>query len=289
MISSREILLDQIIHWVNRTEEIRVMLLTSSMASEIALPDEFSDLDIELVVSNDKEFLKSDNWLGNFGKVIAKISDNEDSFEGKYAMRMVLYDNDVKVDFKVYSIHAFKLEVNRIELPVDWDIGYKFLVDKDELTKALKTPTYNSTVIKKPDPIEFSKLLNDIWWDMTYVAKCLKRDEIFYAKFMSENIMRSQYLVPLIEWYISSQNDWKVGTNKHGRFFKKYISEDLWKIITATFSGSDIEENWVALFAYADITHKLGTALAESLNYQYPNDLETNIRNYIISIKEKNS
>ncbi|RZL62383.1 MAG: hypothetical protein EOO93_09015 [Pedobacter sp.] len=33
--------------------------------------------------------------------------------------------------------------------------------------------------------------------------------------------------MPLIEWYISSLNDWKVGTNKQGRFFKKYISEDL--------------------------------------------------------------
>ncbi|RZL62382.1 MAG: hypothetical protein EOO93_09010 [Pedobacter sp.] len=59
--------------------------------------------------------------------------------------------------------------------------------------------------------------------------------------------------------------------------------------MTATFSGSNIEENWLSLFAYADITHKLGTELAESLNYHYPNDLETNIRKYIISIKEKNS
>lgn len=122
---------------------------------------------------------------------------------------------------------------------------------------------------------------------MTYVAKCLKRDEIFYAKFVSESIMRSQYLVPLIEWYISNQNGWKVGTNKHGRFFKKYISEDLWNKITATFSGSDIEENWLSLFAYADITHKLGTELAESLNYKYPNNLEADIRKYIVSIKEK--
>ncbi|WP_394352164.1 aminoglycoside 6-adenylyltransferase [Sphingobacterium chungjuense] len=286
-MSSREILLDQITLWVKRTPEIRIMLLTSSMVSEIAVPDEFSDLDIELVVSNSKEFLKSDNWLGNFGKVIAKISDNENSFEGRYAIKMVLYDNDVKVDFKVYSIPAFEEEVNRVDLPMDWDIGYKVLVDKDQLTNALKPATYNSAIIKKPDSIEFSKLLNDIWWDMTYVAKCLKRDEIFYAKFVSESIMRSQYLVPLIEWYISNQNGWKVGTNKHGRFFKKYISEDLWNKITATFSGSDIEENWLSLFAYADITHKLGTELAESLNYKYPNNLEADIRKYIVSIKEK--
>lgn len=61
----------------------------------------------------------------------------------------------------------------------------------------------------------------------------------------------------------------------------------MWGKITATFSGSDIEENWLSLFAYADVTHKLGTELAEMLDYQYPTDLEINIRKYLIRIKEK--
>lgn len=64
---------------------------------------------------------------------------------------------------------------------------------------------------------------------------------------MSENIIRTEYLVPLLEWHIANQHNWNITTNKHGRLFKKYLSQDLWSKTEQTFSGSNIEENWKAL------------------------------------------
>jgi aminoglycoside 6-adenylyltransferase len=76
---------------------------------------------------------------------------------------------------------------------------------------------------------------------------------------MSENILRTDYLVPLIEWYIASNHDWNnITTNKHGRLFKKYLSENLWNRVEVTFSGSDIEENWTCFICLADLVHELG-------------------------------
>ncbi len=82
-------------------------------------------------------------------------------------------------------------------------------------------PTYQISIIKKPSEKEFQNLINDFWWDTTYVAKCLVRDEIFYAKFMSETVIRTEYLIPLIEWHIASEHNWNITTNKYGRLFKK--------------------------------------------------------------------
>lgn len=283
----RENKLNQIVDWARNNDNVSVVLLTSSLSNPNAPRDYFSDLDIELVFNDLSSVLASDGWLSEFGKVIAKVVENEAVFAGKHAMRMVLYDDYVKVDFKLYDIAHFLTEVNSSQLPGDWDVGYLVLLDKDQLTSQLKPPTYQSVVIKRPTEEKFRQVLNDFWWDMTYVAKSLARDEIFYAKFMSENIMRTDYLVPLLEWYIAIDHDWRITTNKHGRLFKKYLSADLWKRIELTFSGSAIDDNWHALFAYADLGHDLGVELSEKLGYSYPTELEENIRHYLAFVRAR--
>lgn len=280
-MNNRKQKLDAIIDWATSNNAIRAVLLTSSLTNPNAPQDDFSDLDIEFIIDDLPAFLTDDSWLYTFGKVISKVVEDEDAFDGKHAMRMVLYDDYVKVDFKLYGKTAFINEVNNEELQEDWDVGYKVLVDKDQLTNNIKPPTHQTVVIKKPTEQKFNQVFNDFWWDMTYVAKCLARDEIFYAKFMSENMMRTDYLVPIIEWYIAIKHNWNITTNKHGRLFKKNLPPALWKRIEATFSGSNIEDNWQALFAYADLGHDLGVELAAALGYHYPIQLENDIRDYL--------
>lgn len=283
----REEKLEQIIQWAENNPDIRAALLTSSLVNPYAPVDHFSDLDVELVFNNRTSYEINNEWLNLFGEPISTVEENDSVFEGKHAMKMVLYKDHVKVDFKLYQTSEFSKEIQQEILPEDWDLGYKVLVDKDGLTKNLKSPTYQSIMIHQPTEKKFRQLLNDFWWDTSYVAKCLKRGDIFYAKFMSENILRTDYLVPLIEWYIASDYNWNnITTNKHGRLFKKYLSDNLWNRVEATFSGSNIEENWTALFAFADLVHELGTHLAKKLNFTYPEQHEQNIRKYLIEVKE---
>lgn len=283
---NRDRKLHEIVDWATNNPTIRTVLLTSSLTNPNAPQDDFSDLDIELIMEDLPAFLEDDSWLSTFGKVIAKVVENEEAFDGHNAMRMVLYDDYVKVDFKLCSKAVFIADVNSEELPEDWDVGYKVLVDKDGLTHHMKPPTYQAVVIKKPTEQRFNQLFNDFWWDMTYVAKCLARDNIFYAKFMSEDVMRTDYLVPMIEWHIAAKHNWNITTNKHGRLFKEYLPPALWERVAATFSGSDIADNWRALLAYADVGHDLGVELAAILGYQYPAQLEKDIRAYLAYVRK---
>ncbi|KFF08035.1 AadS family aminoglycoside 6-adenylyltransferase [Chryseobacterium luteum] len=285
-MKAREEKLKQIISWAEGNPDLRAVLLTSSLVNPYAPVDDFSDLDIELVFENMNEYENDKKWIDLFGKPISMIEENETYFDGKHAMKMVLYTDHVKVDFKLYHKLEFLKEIAEETLPEDWDVGYKVLVDKDDLTKNMKPPTYQSIMIRKPTEQGFQQLMNDFWWDTTYVAKCLKRGDLFYAKFMSENVIRTDYLVPLIEWYIAANSDWKdITANKHGRLFKKYLSAELWIKAEATFAGSSIEDNWNALYAAADLVHELGTALAKKLNFRYPQKLEDDIRNYLDEVK----
>ncbi|HFK5585140.1 TPA: AadS family aminoglycoside 6-adenylyltransferase [Elizabethkingia anophelis] len=276
--------LRKIIDWANGNEDIRAVILTSSLVNPLAPVDDFSDLDVELIFEDSHAYIADHKWLNLFGKPISMIEEDESCFDGIHAMKMVLYEDTVKVDFKLYHKSSFLKEIKHEELPEDWDIGYKILLDKDGITQNMKPPTHQVSIIKKPDEKKFAKLITDFWWDCTYAAKCLARGDIFYAKFMSENIIRTEYLVPLLEWHIANQHNWDITTNKQGRLFKKYLSQDLWSKTEQTFSGSNIEENWKALFSMTDITGELGKNLAEALNYSYPSEMEHNIRIYLKTV-----
>lgn len=284
---AREKKLKAIVDWSQQNVEVRAVLLTSSLANPDAPVDQFSDLDIELILENNTDYISDNMWIHNFGSPIAKLEEDESCFNGEYAMKMVLYNDYVKVDFKLYSKANFLKEISKTELCEDWDIGYKILIDKDGLTVGMTQPTYQVSVIKQPDADEFEKLLNDFWWDTTYVAKCLARSDIFYSKFMLENNIRTEYLKPLIDWYIASNYNWKITTNKHGRLFEQYLPSKMWERILQTFSGHDTDENWHALFAMADLVNEMGTYLSAKLNYKYTIQLETDIRKYLIDVRKK--
>lgn len=286
-MKARDEKLKAIVDWAENSKNIRAVLLTSSLANPSAPVDEFSDLDIELVCTDNTSFITDNSWLQQFGKPISMIEEDASYFNNRHAMKMVLYEDGVKVDFKLYSLPEFLEDIKQDVLPEDWDIGYKVIMDKDGITQQMQPPTYRIAVIQKPSAQRFRQLINDFWWDTTYVAKCLARDEIFYAKFMSETNIRSQYLVPLIEWHIANQHNWNITTNKYGRLFKKHLNQAMWQKAEQTFSGGSINDNWNALFAMADLVSEMATDLSGQLGYAYPHELEKDTRNYLLQIRDK--
>lgn len=98
----REEKLRTIIEWSEKNEDVRVLLLTSSLVNPLALVDEFSDLDIEFVFEDNTNYISDKSWTLKFGNPIAMIEEDESCFNHKHAMKMLLYEDGVKVDFKLY-------------------------------------------------------------------------------------------------------------------------------------------------------------------------------------------
>lgn len=268
-MENRNLKLQHIKNWINDNNDIRAALITSSLVNPLAPIDDFSDLDIELVFEDSENYIKSKEWLFQFGDILNYYEEGIEEFEGKHAMKMVQYMDGVKVDFKIYSIEQFLAEVNSPILPEDWDIGYEILADKDNLTSNLTPQTYQVSIIKKPSFEEFNKIVDNFWWDVTYIPKCLARGDLFYLKFMVEKIIRVEYFIPMIEWYVASQHHWDITTNKYGRLFKKYLSEQEWNQLEETFSGSDLSENWKACGKMLVIFDQMAIKVPESLKIEY--------------------
>ncbi|WP_313511775.1 aminoglycoside 6-adenylyltransferase [Sphingobacterium sp.] len=258
--------------WIRNNEDIRAALLTSSLVNPLAPVDDFSDLDIELVFLDPAAYLESKDWINLFGDPLNIYEEGIEAFDGKHAMKMVQYWEGVKVDFKIYSVEQFKAEVLADDLPEDWDIGYEILIDKEGLCSGLQQPSYEVSIIKEPTEEEFQKIVADFFWDVTYLPKCLVRGDLFYLKFMVEKIIRVEYLIPMIEWYIGSKNQWDVTTNKYGRLFKKYLSTTEWEELEVTFAGADMDENWKACGNMIDIFDRMAQAVSKVLGYPYDRD-----------------
>lgn len=102
---------------------------------------------------------------------------------------------------------------------------------------------------------------------------------------MFDSVIRFSYLQKMVEWYIGSQKNWQITTNKRGRFFKQYLDTEIWNALEETFAGADIEENWKALFSMAAIFRELTVAIANKLHYIYPESMGTEITDYLKQIR----
>lgn len=280
-----DIMFSELTVWAKANENIRTLILTSSQPNPNAYKDVFTDFDIEFFVDDLQSFLNSDKWLEHFGVMITCIPLKPVENEG-WITRLVLFENGTKIDFQISTTESLQQLTNESQLPPEYDNGYKVLLNKDNLTKDIALPTYTAFITQKPTEEEFYELMNDFWWDTTYVAKSLWRDELYFVKFMLDNVIRFNYLQKVIEWYIGVQNDWHINTNKCGRWFRRYLNKETWEELEKTYDGADIEDNWNALFRTADLFNRLSMHIGKQLGYKYPVEIENKIREYLIKTRK---
>lgn len=277
---NEETVLKQIVNWAQSKKNIRSVVITSSRANPKAYVDILSDYDIELVVTRLHDFIKNEKWIFHFGDIIADINDRN----SKSLTRLVLYSDGVRIDFQIYTVSEFNRRTRKISIPAYWNIGYKVLLDKDQLMKALPQPGYTTFNIKQPSEKEFALLLKDFWWDTTYVSKSLWRDEIFYAKYIFDSLLRSKYLLKILEWHIGLNHNWSVNTNKNGRWLKRYLDKETWTQVEKTFVNGDVEKNREALYTITHLFSALAKEIAKQLNYEYLFNLEKTVVEYLKKI-----
>lgn len=273
--------IEKLKNWVLENNAVRAMVLTGSRANPDACVDDFSDYDIALYVEDMRQFM-NDEWLKIFGNVMIRWPLKPmPTLNKDWITRLILFENRIRIDFQITA--GKELD------PSSYDDGYKVLVDKDGLTKNLTKPTFSKFKIKKPSREEFENLVNAFFWNTTYVAKNLSRDELYYARYMLDNVLRFDDLQKMIEWYITMQHDWSISTGKCGRLFKHYLSPEIWKRLEKTYSDACIENNWQSLFDMIDLFRNLGKAVADNLKFEYPDKVDKQITAYCRKIQASKS
>ena len=276
MLQEKEVI-EKLQNWASECDCVRAMVLTSSRANPDSYTDIFSDYDIELYVK-DMQLFMDDKWLSFLGEPMIKWPLKPMStFDKDWITRLVIFENEVRIDFQITAKKSIA--------PSSYDSGYRVLIDKDGLTKDLNEPTFSEHIIKKPTREEYESLVNGFFWNATYVAKHLWRDEVYFAKSMLDSSLRFDHLTKMIEWYIASQHNWSININKYGRFFKRYLDSKTWTELEATFTDADIENNWQAFFNMIDLFRKLAKYVGKNLGYEYLSQTDQKITDYCKKVK----
>jgi aminoglycoside 6-adenylyltransferase len=277
--------LDRLIRLARNDERIRALILESSRTVERSRIDALSDYDVLLVVQDTAAFLADVGWQKAYGTPMVRLPNLGPIHETETNMRLVLYTDGTKIDYAIWSVALLRQVLEAPALPDILDTGYQVLVDKDGLASRLRPPTYTAHIPRRPSADDYQALVEEFWWETTYVAKNLWRDELVNARYSFDQVIKFQLLRTLLEWRIELDHHWSLRPGSTGRWLKERLDQLTWDEFAATYVGPAIEENWEALFRATALFRRIAVEVGNALGYQYPSQLDSQLTTYLQGIR----
>lgn len=279
-LPEQAIVLAQLVAWGESSPSIRAIILTSSRTRADGSADALSDYDVIVAVRDPAAFATGEAWMTGYGQPFVRWGDQHELYGLTTYFRGVIYSDGVKVDYTFWPDALLERVAGEEVLPDDLDVGYRVLLDKDARTTHWLSPTYRAHVPRKPTKAEFDALVDEFWWDTTYVAKSLRRGELFFAKFMLDEL-KNTALRRFLEWRIELDHDWSKRPGAYGRGLERLLPAEIWSELAATYVGIDIEDNWNALFRTTALFRRVATEVGDALGYPYPQEVDKAMTAYL--------
>jgi aminoglycoside 6-adenylyltransferase len=277
--------LERLVGWGEADPAIRALILTSSRAVPGAA-DALSDYDLIVAVQGAAEFAESSAWRAAYGDPLVGWADRHELHGLTTYFRGVIHRDGVRIDYTVWPEALLTRVAEAGALPEDLDVGYLVLLDKDGQTSSWGPPTYRAHIPERPAQAEYDALVEEFWWDTTYVAKSLWRGEVFFAKFMLDYDAKFVALRRFLEWRIELDHDWSLKPGSHGRGLEALLPDEIWSELASTFVGTDIEDNWDALFRTTALFRRVAGEVADALGYEYPQQLDDAVTAQLTGVRK---
>ena len=285
LTADQEAMKNKIIDWGKAQAEVRVMILTSTLAISGGASDILSDFDIILALGDVRPFYERRDWLEGFGHVLALYRDPLVSENGNLKSGYVIqFENGLKIDFTLWEVAILQRIIADEKLEPELDAGYLVLLDKDHLTEELKPASFQAYLPKPPSSVEYQEAIEVFFLDITYVAKFLWRDDLVAAKHIHELLIQ-EHLLPMLEWHMEIEHGWSIKPGPYGRGIKKWLRSDLWVDLESIYTGSNLEDNWKALFRTIALMRKTALEVAVEFGFTYPHELEDRVLAHINWVK----
>jgi aminoglycoside 6-adenylyltransferase len=210
---SEDTMMQLILDVARKDDRIRTVILNGSRASPSAKADIFQDYDIVYGVPDVEAFVNDPHWHQQFGEIL--ILQKHDEMDSKWPS-----------DNKKFTYLMQFTDWNRIDLTLlhldkmtrmHWDSHSILLLDKDNLMGEFETPSDRDYLPKPPTLTDFQNACNEFLWVSTYVAKGLWRQELPYAKYTCEQIVKEE-LIQLLTWHAAIRTNYKKTIGKSGKY-----------------------------------------------------------------------
>ena len=279
-------MLELILDFARRDERIRAVILNGSRANLNAKKDDFQDYDVVYFVNKLETFTANHGWIDVFGeRLILQMPDEmnlpgyeNDSEKIVFAYLMRFKDGN-RIDLTLFPVEKLKTHFAQDSLSV-------LLLDKDDIFSELPPASEADYLIRKPSEKEFADVCNEFWWVSTYVAKGLRRNQIFYAKDIAENQVRRMFM-KMIEWQVGTEQDFSVNAGANGKYLPRYLDAEFYAKVLQTYADAKPENIWKSLFLMAEIFDESAKTVALRLGFTYHAEESSNVVKYLEEVKNK--
>ncbi|QAS51454.1 aminoglycoside 6-adenylyltransferase [Halobacillus litoralis] len=275
-------MMDLILSVAKEDERIRAVYMNGSRTNANVSKDIFQDYDIVYVVTETDSFLKDEDWIDVFGqRLMEQEPDKNDQgasgdFTDFYGYLMLFTDGN-RIDLHIETMNHLKEHYGKDKLTFP-------LLDKDGCLPDLPEPTDADYHVQKPSEQAYMSCCNNFWWCQQNVAKSLWRDEVPYAKFMFDCVIRRD-LDQMVSWWIGIQTDFQVSTGKAGNYFKYFLSDDYWNRYESTYSDSRPDHIWQSMFAAGELFRTLASEVADHFLFIYRKKDDENMTHYLQQVR----
>jgi aminoglycoside 6-adenylyltransferase len=274
-----DILEQRIKTWADTRPEIRLVLVVGSRARKSPPADKWADLDLHLFCTDSEQLTRDMGWLESIGEVWLCLRTQLDE---RIPQRLVLFEGGKKVDLAFFPLQFARDFVAVGQLDETHDRGYYPLLDKDGLAAKLPHPLRQPHRREIPPEDEFLQVINTFFYGAVYVAKQIRRGNLWVAKFRGWTM--KQQLLCMMEWYALALHGHEYDTFYDGHFLFEWSDPQTWDELQKTFGGFNASECWRALFGTMELFQRLSTIVAFTWGYPYPAALDKRITAYVKSL-----
>jgi aminoglycoside 6-adenylyltransferase len=258
-------MLELIVNTAQSDDRIRAVIMSGSRADPNARRDIFQDFDVVYLVTDVASFRDDRAWINRFGEIMVlqtpeAMEDPPPVNDGRFTYLMQFTDGN-RIDLTLLPIARLR-EFKRESLSL-------LLLDKDGIVEPFPAPGESDYLPRPPTAKAFSDCCNEFWWVCPYVAKGLWREEIIYAKYMLDQVVREQ-LRKMLTWHVGVKTQFLRGPGNLGKHLKQYLEPELWAMLEKTYSDAGYENTWDALYMTCDLFRVAANQVAEHFGFDYP-------------------
>ncbi|MEA4887911.1 MAG: aminoglycoside 6-adenylyltransferase [Clostridiaceae bacterium] len=273
-------IMELILNTARADERIRAVLLVGSRANPAVPKDIYQDYDITYFVADIAPFFNNPAWAeARFGKPLIMQMPEAMRYpagDGRFNY-MMIYPDGVRIDLS-FEFTPYIDDGEPAVTLLDKDNGSGFL-------PILRAPSDKHWHIQPPSPLYYYSCCNNFWWCLNNVAKGIARDELPYVMHMLNDVVRPE-LHDMINYYIGTQYGFNLSTGKNGKYYKNFLSPDLYAQYAATYSGSHYADIWLSVEVMCRLFHTLAAVVAANCGFTYRQDEEAGMREYMHRVKD---
>jgi aminoglycoside 6-adenylyltransferase len=259
--------LDRLAAWGAASGDVAAVLLVGSQAREVVPADEFSDVDVALLVADTGPYLAGADWLSAFGEPLLTFL--EPTAVGTAYERRALFTSGLEVDFSILPAEALAAMAADAQTASVLARGFRVLAGDPALEQQLRAAAANGAERPPLEPAAFTALSHDLWYHVLLAAKKLARGEIWLARSICDCYLKGR-LVQLFAWHVETRDPGR-DTWHGGRFLEQWadtaLVDELWGAYAA--DRADVAG---ALRRTADLAGRIESDLAAALGLPEPVD-----------------